>query len=570
MGRLTGKALLLLLLLSALLVLYWAGGCGTGLPSPPVPAPAFSDLTCQLNREVGRNIGLLQAGRRLHCKTDGKEVFVPFSWLASYYETRGELVGSGDTRAFEISHSYSKVYKPQVRYSAAGEFMHFKQFSVESRSRVVAVSAGAGVPVSNQWDPAGYFYPTQIAQFALSHYSSYIATSNKDIKKTVIEDAHHHSALDSSVARRVVDTDTRQLVVEYRGNMRFQLDSSLPVLCLDFKPLDEDAAFDITVETRDSEEDITLSFRPVEEFFSVTGSRAVFGFGSDKTGSWVRLTRHLMVDLDKVLKQQGRGRSAKRAGLRIREIKFSGHAQVTNITLSGSEHLRQFYHGADWFLQHQDSRGGWPSQVTFNKGSKKYPGAEEIKPGWYGAMCQGQAMSVLVRAFLHCREERYLAAAQRALGPFTASSNESGVRAEFPGGLPWYEEYPTNPPTFILNGFMYSLLGLSDLASATQQMGQEGEVTTPAGQSDLAGDLYRAGLSSLLTLLPLYDSGSGTFYDLRHFTMKTAPKGARWDYHSTHINQLLVLATLEPGQPQLRETAERWRGYMVGLRAPHN
>ena len=70
---------------------------------------ACSELTCQLNREVGRNIGLLQAGRRLHCKTDGKEVFVPFSWLASYYETRGELVGSGDTQAFEISHSYSKV-----------------------------------------------------------------------------------------------------------------------------------------------------------------------------------------------------------------------------------------------------------------------------------------------------------------------------------------------------------------------------------------------------------------------------------------------------------------------------
>ena len=54
------------------------------------------------------------------------------------------------------------MYKPQARYTAAGEFMHFKQFSVESRSRVVAVSAGAGVPVSNQWDPAGYYYPTQV------------------------------------------------------------------------------------------------------------------------------------------------------------------------------------------------------------------------------------------------------------------------------------------------------------------------------------------------------------------------------------------------------------------------
>ena len=146
----------------------------------------------------------------------------------------------------------------------------------------------------------------------------------------MIEDGHHHSALDSSVARRVVDTDTRQLVVEYSGKLWFQPDSSLPVLCLDFKPLDKEAAFDITVETHDSEEDITFSFRPVEEFFSVTGNQAVFGFGSDKTGSWVRLTRHLVVDLDKVLKQQGKGRSAKRAGLRVREIQFSGHAQVRN------------------------------------------------------------------------------------------------------------------------------------------------------------------------------------------------------------------------------------------------
>ena len=27
-------------------------------------------------------------------------------------------------------------------------------------------------------------------------------------------------------------------------------------------------------------------------------------------------------------------------------------------------------------------------QVTFNRGSKKYPGAGEVAPGWYGAMCQ--------------------------------------------------------------------------------------------------------------------------------------------------------------------------------------
>ena len=34
-----------------------------------------------------------------------------------------------------------------------------------------------------------------------------------------------------------------------------------------------------------------------------------------------------------------------------------------------------------------------------------------------------------------------------------------GVVAEFLSSLPWYEEYPTSPPTFILNGFIYSVLG---------------------------------------------------------------------------------------------------------------
>ena len=85
--------------------------------------------------------------------------------------------------------------------------------------------------------------------------------------------------------------------------------------------------------------------------------------------------------------------------------------------ISEQEHLRQFLDGADWFVDNQDDNGGWPSQVrskqtnnqnvinkskknrmnrlnkffcqvTFNRGSKKYPGAGEVAPGWYGAMCQ--------------------------------------------------------------------------------------------------------------------------------------------------------------------------------------
>ncbi len=91
-------------------------------------------------------------------------------------------------------------------------------------------------------------------------------------------------------------------------------------------------------------------------------------------------------------------------------------------------------------------------------------------------------------------------------------------------------------------------------------------------------------MSSLLALLPLYDTGSGTVYDLRHFTGAGAgadaasaasapPKLARWDYHAVHTNLLYVLSTVASSQGErefLAATAERWRGYMMGKRAEHN
>ena len=148
-------------------------------------------------------------------------------------------------------------------------------------------------------------------------------------------------------------------------------------------------------------------------------------------------------------------------------IQFSGHGQVSNISLSAEEHLRMFFHGADWFLENQDESGGWPSFVIFNKEKKKYPKADEIRPGWYGAMCQGQAISVLVRAFAASGKHEYLDAANKATKVFHEMSIDGGVRAIFMNKFVWYEEYPTNPPTFILNGFMYALLGLYDLKSVS-------------------------------------------------------------------------------------------------------
>lgn len=87
----------------------------------------------------------------------------------------------------------------------------------------------------------------------------------------------------------------------------------------------------------------------------------------------------------------------------------------------------------------------------------------------------------------------------------------------------------------MLNGFIYSLLGLYDLH----------QIAPKAKGGKEAGLLYDQGIDSLKKILAIFDTGSGSVYDLRHFSLGVAPNVARWDYHVTHVNQLLLLATID-------------------------
>lgn len=84
------------------------------------------------------------------------------------------------------------------------------------------------------------------------------------------------------------------------------------------------------------------------------------------------------------------------------------------------------------------------------------------------AMNQGEAMSVLVRAWKATGVTRYLDAASACLGPFLRSVDDRGVVGEFgEGRSPWYEESVSRPLRHILNGMVYAVWGLRDLAVAT-------------------------------------------------------------------------------------------------------
>lgn len=129
-------------------------------------------------------------------------------------------------------------------------------------------------------------------------------------------------------------------------------------------------------------------------------------------------------------------------------------------------------------------------------------------------------MSVLTRAFKNSADQRYLKAAIRALKPFKNYTHQGGIKARFLDKYDWFEEYPTNPNSFVLNGFMYALLGLYDLWQTLEEYntvilnGENNDALYNPNQDSKS--LFEHGLISLVSLLPLYDTGSGTTYDLRH------------------------------------------------------
>ena len=81
--------------------------------------------------------------------------------------------------------------------------------------------------------------------------------------------------------------------------------------------------------------------------------------------------------------------------------------------------------------------------------------------------------------------------------------------------------------------------------------------------------LYNEGITSASKMLPLYDGGSRSFYDLRHFVQGVQPNIARWDYHTTHLSQLALIMTISD-DPVFERFYQYWQDYTKGKVADHN
>jgi len=234
-------------------------------------------------------------------------------------------------------------------------------------------------------------------------------------------------------------------------------------------------------------------------------------------------------------------------------VALSGLRAFNHWKTSGSAGDRAYFlKTARWFVAKQDpSSGAWFFAFDY-----PYEGLNDtLHNPWPSAMAQGLATSILTRAYILTKEKCFLEAAERGLKPFEVEVEQGGVLRPFgclpppdgASGLVFYEECPTRvAPSYVLNGFMFALLGLYDLAAV------------PNAQ---AAGLFQRGELTLRTILPLYDLADLTAYDLVHITnpQRKIDK-ASVHYHLVHIVLLNALGSVTH-DPALIWYRDHWNSY---------
>jgi heparosan-N-sulfate-glucuronate 5-epimerase len=200
----------------------------------------------------------------------------------------------------------------------------------------------------------------------------------------------------------------------------------------------------------------------------------------------------------------------------------------------------RFLANADWLLHNLDAtKHGtylWPHHFDF----------EYFRPlvaPWYSGLAQGQGLSVLLRAYAMTGSDAYWETARRVFPSLATPIDEGGVQYTDEAGHIWIEEYLVDPPTHILNGFLWALWGVYDyhLLLGDQE----------------AKALFDRYTETILSNLLKYDIGFWSLYELTPQRIKSI---ASPFYHRLHLVQLEVMYRLT-GREMFADRGRRWKRY---------
>ena len=442
--------------------------------------------------------------KNIDCIKDGEELYLPFDAL----KVKFGLSQFGDNIG------YAKPILNVEEYDKSGDYLKFSKLSVEGWD-IVSLDE-KGIPKNNfRWGE--YYYPITIAHYGLELFGKYLGSSEMVVNRYMGNEGVADVILESEFS--VVSVDTPM-------STGFLL-SSIKELAIKELEIIPKGVFRVYFDSDDQ-----------------GGSYCVYE-GDTKIISGLQ---YLSVK-DFQLKE---------GKIIISNIKLRGAVDVSVPSNSYCDDKNKIFEKAlniaNWFVDNQNPEGVWESKFDhmFYKGR-----TDVMESGWPSGLGQGLALSFLTRMYSVTNDDRFLVASKKALKVFTLEVEHGGILRSWSDEYPFYEEYPTNPASFVLNGFIYSLLGLYDLSKLSP------------GHDD-AKKLFEDGLATLRVMLPLYDLGDRSAYDLSHYSCGAFPNVARWGYHDTHLNLLMAVYSITNDE-FYKVFYDRWLAYAVdGYRCRHN
>ncbi len=187
-----------------------------------------------------------------------------------------------------------------------------------------------------------------------------------------------------------------------------------------------------------------------------------------------------------------------------------------------NKYIDKFNQCVKWTMANQEESGAWSNFFFVYKDNP------------YGAMCQGEGASLLLRAYKETNDEKYLEAARKAIA-FMLKDVKNGGTTSYDGEDVILLEYTHLKP--VMNGWIFALWGLYDF-----------NIVSPEEENI---NVYEKTLNSLIKYLPSFDGKYWSMYDLDG-------KIASPFYHNLHIAQMQAVYKIT-GEKIFADYAEKWK-----------
>jgi len=202
--------------------------------------------------------------------------------------------------------------------------------------------------------------------------------------------------------------------------------------------------------------------------------------------------------------------------------------------------FKKFLIVSDWLLENleQNNKGVYVWNHYFD-----FEYRDKLLSPWYSGLAQGLGLSVLARAHNEVSHDNYSKALWKVWISMQKEINDGGVIFIDDRGDCWIEEYIVDPPTHILNGFIWALWGVYDVWKFFD--------------NNEAKDLFKNCCKTIENNLANYDLGYWSLYEQSGLN---SPMISSPFYHDLHIVQLKILFNLTNHKYFLK-TSDKWSGY---------